>query len=147
MFEDLNVLYRAQQGLRGDPAHEAALAARWAGFMAWTDAEFDAACAAKTAYMFANLDRRPPDARAQGPAAKTAYMFANLDRRPPDARAQGPAAPSAHAACAGRSARRGIHAAAAHGRARRSDARAEEKIPDAGSRTQPPRAAKRMRGA
>jgi hypothetical protein len=124
MFEDLNVLYRAQQGLRGDPAHEAALAARWAGFMAWTDAEFDAACAAKTAYMFANLDRRPPDARAQGPAA-----------------------PSAHAACAGRSARRGIHAAAAHGRARRSDARAEEKIPDAGSRTQPPRAAKRMRGA
>jgi hypothetical protein len=63
MFEDLNVLYRVNEGLRGDPEHEAALTARWAGFMAWSADEMRANVAARRAYMFTYLDRRPPDCR------------------------------------------------------------------------------------
>jgi len=74
MFSDLNVLYHVKEELRDGPDadfHDRTDGARWEGFMAWSDAQFDAAVDAKHAYMFTHLDRRPLDQRPRWVAACT----------------------------------------------------------------------------
>ena len=66
MFCDCNALYWAMEEWREGPDsdyYDELDAVRWAGFLAWSDAEFDAAVDARQAWLFMALDTRPLEQR------------------------------------------------------------------------------------
>jgi hypothetical protein len=72
MFCDGNVLYWAKEEWTYGPDaeyYDALDTVRWAGFIAWSDAEFHAAVEARKAYMYTNLDTRPLEQRPDDRAA------------------------------------------------------------------------------